>query len=272
MSRVAPCRMAPRAGAALLALACAAQTSAYIDVRQVGWDQRLGAQVPLGLQFRDEAARPVRLGDYFGSQPVVLVLSYFSCPELCPQVLHGVQESLQRTGLTPGADYELLAVSIDPRDTPSAARDQKAKLLSTPSARATEATASSIHLLTASNGAGAALARAVGFRYLYDTRHQQFAHPAGFLIASPGGAISRYFFGIRYPALQIRTAVVEAGHGRISALADQILLLCYHFDPTTGRYTLAVINTLRVLGIVALLSGAAGLWYLTRPPAQKQRP
>jgi protein SCO1/2 len=231
---------------------------ASVDVRQVSWEQRPGAHIPLELQFRDESTRPVTLRDYFGRAPVVLVLVYFSCPELCPEVLHGVSESLRATGLSPGRDYQLLAVSIDPRDTPERARAEKTKLLSDTTARA------DAHFLTTSGESAAVLARSIGMHYVYDREHGQFAHAAGFLVIDPSGAISRYFFGVRYPPPAVRSALIGARQGRIASMADQLLLLCYHFDPTTGRYSLAIMTVLRIVAAAALL-GAAVAWWRSGP-------
>jgi len=242
--------------AALVLLVIATTVQARIDRREVSWDQRPGAQLPLQLQFRDEQDRTVRLGNYFGRRPVVLVLMYFSCPELCPLVLQGTQESLRNTGLVSGRDYELLAVSIDPRDTPAHARAEKAHLMGA------SAMAGAVHFLTSPNNSAAELVRVIGFHYAYDAEHGQFAHPAGFLIASPHGQISRYFFGVRYPSADVRADLIIAAHGQIAALADRVLMLCYHFDPTLGRHSLAIMDILRVLGAAALLVVGLGWWRL----------
>jgi protein SCO1 len=229
---------------------------AFVDTRDVRWDQHPGAQLPLRLRFRDEANHAVALSDYFGSRPVVLVLAYFSCPELCPQVLHGVKESVRNTGLVPGQDYSIIAVSIDPRDTPVQARAERAQLVGVAPMQ------SATHFLTAADDSAATLAHIVGLHYAYDSEHGQFAHAAGFIIADPHGQISRYFFGVRYPAPQVRAALIDAGHGRIAALADQLRLLCYHFDPTQGRYDLAVLNVLRIVGAVVVFVGLFAWWRL----------
>jgi protein SCO1/2 len=250
-------RTAGRVLLAVLLLLLVGPLTARIDTRAVGWDQHPGAHLPLQLRFRDETNRVVALGDYFGRTPVVLVMMYFSCPELCPMVLHGVQESLQNTGLAAGRDYALLTVSIDPRDTPSRAAQESAQMLrDSPVRRAA-------HFLTAADGSASALAGTLGFRYVYDPEHGQFAHAAGFVILNPRGEISRYFFGVRYPTGPVRTALIDAGHGRVAAFADQFLLLCYHFDPTLGRYSLAIVNVLRVMGILAVLLGVLAWWHLS---------
>jgi protein SCO1/2 len=244
---------------AICVLLLAAPLQAYVDTRDVKWDQHPGAQLPLALQFRDEESHAVTLGNYLGARPIVLVLVYFSCPQLCPEVLHGVKESLQNTGLLPGRDYALLAVSIDPRDTPAQARAEKAQLLGTSPLQP------AAHFLTAGNNSAAELARVVGLHYVYDAEHGQFAHAAGLLIVNPRGQISRYLFGVRYPPAQVRTALLDAGNGRIGTLADQLRLLCYHFDPTQGRYSLAVMDVLRVGGAAAVLIGLLSWWCLAAP-------
>jgi protein SCO1/2 len=118
----------------------------------------------------------------------------------------------------------------------------------------------SMHFLTAADGAAAALARSIGFRYVYDQEHGQFAHAAGFVIVDRRGVVCRYFLGVRYPTAQVRAAVVDAGRGRVAAFANQLLLLCYHFDPTQGRYSLAIVNVLRTIGVATVLIGVLAWW------------
>jgi len=249
--------------AAVVLLFCSTPDRAFINVSQVGWEQHPGRQLPLQLGFQDETGRPVTLRDYFGRTPVVLVLAYFSCPQLCPEVLHGVAEVLGRTGLTPGRDYGLLAVSIDPRDTPQRSQDERMHLLSAPALRR------QAHFLTTSTSAAGTLARSVGFRYVYDSEHGQFAHPAGFLVVTPGGQISRYFFGVRYDSSQLRAALGESASGHIGSFARQLLLLCYHFDPTQGRYSEAILLGLRVVVITALLGATLIGWRRLRLPGRR---
>jgi len=251
---------------AILLLGLSGSVHASVDRRTVTWDQHPGAHLPLQLHFTDEAGRQVTLADYFGRTPVVLVLTYFSCPELCPMVLQGVGQALRSTGLVAGRDYALLAVSIDPRDTPAQARHEKSALATSIPLLSTA------HFLTAADRSAASLAAALGFHYAYDAEHGQFAHPAGFVIIDRRGDINHYFFGIRYAAPQVRTAVLAASRGAAATLADQLLLLCYHFDPTQGRYTLAIINVLRAVGIVAVLLGALGWWRLQSSRVARDKP
>ncbi|HJW25195.1 MAG TPA: SCO family protein [Rhodocyclaceae bacterium] len=216
--------------------------------------QRLAAPLPLDLPLRDEAGRPVRLGDYFGRAPVVLVLGYFECPNLCSTVLDGVLEGLGRTGL-PGSAYRLLAVSIDPREGPREAGRRAV-------AYRTLLAGGEAHFLTGAAGATGRLAGSAGFPYAWDREHGQYMHPAGFLVAAPGGRISRYFLGVRFAPRDLRLALVEAAAGRTGSLQDRLLLLCSHFEPRTGRYTVAVMAVVRAVCLI--VAAALGLWIWRR--------
>ena len=246
-----------RLAIALVLLCLAVPLQARVDTRAVGWDEHPGVQLPLQLRFRDESNRPVTLGQYFGRTPVVLVLTYFSCPELCPMVLQGVEETLQGTGLDAGRDFQVLAVSIDPHDTPAHARQKKTEMLKSKHLQ------QAAHFLTAPDTSAAVLAHTLGFRYAYDAEHGQFAHAAGFIIVNARGEVSQYVFGIRYPTEAVRSSLLNAGRGRVATYARQLFLLCYHFDPTLGRYDLALLTVMRVLGVLAVLLGLAGAWYLS---------
>lgn len=215
--------------------------------------QKPDAPLPLQLALSDEAGRPVRLGDYFGAAPVVLVPGYFQCPNLCSTLLDGVLESLARADL-PGSAYRLLAVSIDPREGPAAARRKLAayRRLLAPDLAA--------HFLTGPDTGR--LAASLGFPYAWDGEQGQYRHPAGFVVATPDGRISRYFLGVRFPPRDLRRALVEAAAGRTGSLADRLLLLCSHYDPRTGRYSAAVMAVVRAV-CVGLAAGL-GLWVWRR--------
>lgn len=214
------------------------------------WDQRLGAPLPLDLTFADETGRSVTLADYFDSVPVVIVFAYFHCSRLCPEVFAGVHEGLREARLIPNRDYRLLGVSIDPNDTPMAA-EQHVTLV---------AAQAGAHLLTSQTGSGPQLARAAGFAYSPTPDPSQFAHPAGFLIATPRGAISRYFFGVRYTPDEIRAALDAARDDRTGSLADRLLMLCSGLDlPHAGR-SAWILNTLRILVIATLIALAVIAW------------
>jgi protein SCO1/2 len=226
-------------------------------LREVGIDQRLDQQVPLDLPFRDEEGRAVRLGDYFGRRPVVLALVYYECPMLCTQVLNGLVSALGVVTLDAGRDFDVVAVSFDPGEGPGLA---KAKKQSYVERYARPGTEGGWHFLTGESESIERLTRAVGFRYVYDRKLDQFAHGAAITLLTPSGVISRYFYGIEYPPRDVRLGLVEASANRVGSLADQILLLCYHYDPATGRYGFVALTVVRVGGILTV--AAFGLFLL----------
>ena len=225
-------------------------------LRRISYDQNLGAQLPLDLKFRDDAGQSVLLQDYFQvGRPVILILGYYGCPMLCGAVLHGATSCLKLIPLTAGTDFDVVMVSIDPNETPELAAQKKAEYLKEYKRPGAE---NGWHFLTGDAAAVKALADSAGFRYMYDEHSRQYAHPSGILIATPKGQISRYFLGIDYPARDLRLSLVEASHESIGTVADQILLLCYRYDPTTGRYGFVIINAIRIGG--ALTVGALALF------------
>jgi protein SCO1/2 len=220
-------------------------------LRQVGFDQRLNERVPLDVALVDEDGKAVRLGDYFGAKPVVLAFVYFDCPMLCTQVLNATASALNIMSLDAGADYEMVAVSFDPRETPVQARARKATTLER---YHRERAAAGWHFLTGSQGAIDRLTAAAGFRYAWDDETGQFAHPAGVVVLTPDGRLARYLFGIEYGPRDLRLAIVEASEGRIGSPVDALLLYCYHYDPMTGRYGFVVMRALRVAGAATVLA------------------
>jgi len=223
-------------------------------LRDVGLDQRLNEQLPLDLTFHDEDGRTVRLADYFADLPVILSLNYFDCPMLCPLVLNDVLRAARAIPLGLGSDYRILTVSIDPHDTPAQAAAKRQWYVE----QYARGTTDGWHFLTGEVGAIDALARAVGFRYLLDPKSGQFAHTAGIMVLTPDGRLARYFYGVEYSPRDLRLALVEASHGRIGSLADQILLFCFHYDEASGRYSFFVLNAIRAGGIATVLA-LAGL-------------
>ena len=217
---------------------------------KVGIDQRIGEQLPLDLTFRDETGRDVRLGEFFGTRPVVLALAYYECPMLCTQVLNGMTGSLKTLSFDAGKDYDVVVVSIDPRDGYRMAAAKKATYVEQ---YGRPATAAGWHFLTGTDASIKPLANALGFRYAYDANLKQYAHGAAIYVATPKGVVSRYLLGIDYAPRDLRLALVEASSNRLGSVTDQVLLLCYHYDPTTGQYGAAVINAIRV-GFIATVA------------------
>jgi protein SCO1/2 len=220
--------------------------------QRLGFDQRVGRQVPADLVFRDETGRAVRIGDYFGKRPVVLDLVYFGCPMLCPLNLEGLARSLKGMSFDAGQEFEVVVVSFDPRETPPMAAAAKREALAR---YGRPETAGGWHFLTGGAEPIRRLTQAVGFRYFYDGQARQFAHAAGIVLLTPRGVAARYLYGIEFPPRNVRLGLVEAAGNRIGSPVDQVLLYCFHYDPVQGRYSAAA---LRIVRLCALL-GAAGL-------------
>jgi len=220
-------------------------------LREIGFDQNIDQRVPLDTSFRDEAGRTVRLGDFFGTRPVVLVFAYYDCPMLCTQVINGLSSALGVMSLNPGKDFEIVTVSFNPRDTPASATAKKASYLER--YRRTGA-AEGWHFLTGDQPDIVRLTKAAGFRYVWDEETKQFAHPSGVIVLTPDGRLSKYLFGIEYGPRDLRLAIVEASDGKVGTPVDSLLLYCYHYDPMTGRYGLVIMRTMRLAGIATVLA------------------
>jgi len=227
------------------------KTVAPPGLEGVGIDQRLNEQVPLQLTFKDEQGKAVKLGDYFhDGRPVILNLVYFQCPMLCTEVLNGLTSALKVIKFVPGDQFEIVTLSIDPRETPQLAANKKEmylKKLGNPEA------GKGWHFLTGEQAQISELAKAVGFRYRYDAKLDQFAHAAGIVLITPDGKISQYYYGVEYSAKDMRLGIVEASHNKIGSLADQVLLYCYHYDPRTGKYGATITNIIRLAGLTTVI-------------------
>jgi protein SCO1/2 len=246
----------PRPGAA------ATENGLPTALREVKIEQRLNEQLPLDLEFKDEAGRTVQLGAYFNkSKPVILSLVFYKCPMLCNQILSGVMASLRAQTFTAGKEFDVLTVSFDPRETPEMAAEKKESYLSRYNRPGAE---QGWHFLTGDAENIRRLTEAVGFHYNYDEKTNQFAHASGIMLLTPEGKLSRYFYGIEYSPRDLRLGLVEASDNRIGSTVDQLLLYCYHYDPTTGRYGPAVINIMRLGGIITVLGVGALLLVLRR--------
>jgi protein SCO1/2 len=220
-------------------------------LRAIGFDQKIGEAIPLDLVFRDERGASVRLADYFGKRPVVLVFAYYSCPMLCTLVVSGLASALDVLSLQPGGDFEIVTVSFNPADTPASAAAKKAGYLERYKKSGAEG---AWHFLTGDPPSIERLTTAAGFRYAWDADTKQFAHPSGVIVLTPDGRLARYLFGIEYGPRDLRYAIVEASEGRVGNAADALLLYCYHYDPMTGRYGFVVMRALRLAGAATVLA------------------
>ncbi|MCC7243659.1 MAG: SCO family protein [Acidobacteria bacterium] len=220
-------------------------------LQNVEFVQRLGETLPLDLRFKDEDGRDVALAEYFSRRPVVLAFVYYECPMLCSQVLNGITSALSALDESAGSDYEVVTVSFDPRDTPVAAAAKKKSYVDRYGRPASE---QGFHFLTGSEASVRALADAAGFKYAWDDETQQFAHASGFVVATPDGTLSRYFFGIEYAPRDLKFALIESSAGRVGSLVDQVLLYCYHYDPKTGSYSFVAMKAIQLGGALTLLA------------------
>jgi protein SCO1/2 len=230
-------------------------------IEGVTLEQKLDTQLPLDLEFRDETGKKVKLGDYFGDKPVIVNLVYFRCPMLCTQVLNGLLRSMQGVKFTLGEDYHVVSVSIDPRETPDMAAAKKKQYAGNYRRPGAE---QGWHFLTGDQQSIEKLADAVGFRYRYDELSDQYAHASGIMVATPQGRLSRYFYGIEYHPNDLRLGLVESSQNKIGSPVDQLLLLCFHYDPRTGKYGLVISRVLQIAGTATALGLGSFLWSMYR--------
>jgi protein SCO1/2 len=230
-------------------------------LKDVGIDQRLNDEIPLDLAFRDEHGKTVELAQFFGSKPVILTLVYYNCPMLCTQVLNGLDRTLKQIPMEIGKDFTVVTVSIDPTERPVLAEAKQAMyagMYGRPGA------AEGWHFLTGDEPQIKQLARAVGFRYAYDSESKQYAHASVIMMLTPEGRLSRYFYGIQYPERDMRLGLEEASQGKISSPVDSILLFCYHYDPHTGKYGLLISRVIQLAGLLTVVIGGIFLFVMFR--------
>jgi len=238
-------------------------------LKEIGIDQKLNGQLPLDLVFRNEQGEQVKLGDYFGKKPVVISLVYYECPMLCNQVLNGMISSFKVMAFAPGQEFDVVTVSFDSRETPGqAAKKKKTYVGYLPEAKRAGANAG-WHFLTGDDANIHALTDAIGFRFRFDEATNQFAHASAIYVTTPQGRLARYFYGIEYAPRDLRLGLIEASENKIGSPMDQILLYCYHYDPTTGKYGAAVINLIRLGGVLTLVAVACLFLFMRRRNAQR---
>src|SRR5437667_9671426 len=231
-------------------------------LQNVGFEPPLNGPMPLDLPFRDETGRSVQLRDYFGRQkPVVLAFVYYGCPMLCDQVEQGVVGVLRMLSFNPGRDYEVVFVSFDSRETPQMAAEKKKKALARFRRPETD---SGWHFLTGSQESIDAATKAANFRFSFDAKSSLFAHASGVMLLTSDGRISRYFYGVEYPGRDMRLHLVDASAGRIGTPIDHVLLYCYHYDPSSARYSASILKIIRLVGVLTILFLAGGILIFRR--------
>jgi protein SCO1 len=261
---------------ALLSAPVFAQVSSYGDkqsgenagdqlpqvLQKVGVSQHLNQQLPLDAAFVDESGKPVKLGDYFGKHPAILSLVYYTCPMLCSEELNGLTSSLEMVKLTPGKDFDVVIVSIDPSDTPEQAAKSKAlyvKRYGKPE------TAGGWHFLTGQRPAIDAVTNAVGFGYVRvpgpDGKLSQFAHASAIELVTPEGKLAQYYLGVEYSPRDILLGLIDASGNKIGSPVANILTYCYHYDPQTNRHSLIIARVVQLGGMVTV-AGLGGFMFL----------
>lgn len=219
-------------------------------LRKVAFAQHLDAQLPLDTPLRDEQGRDVKFGDFFNKKkPVVVLFVYYECPMLCTLELNGLVRNLRALTMSAGNEFDIVTVSIDPTETPALARAKKAGYLRRYGRPGAE---KGWHFLTGAEPNIRRLADTVGFTYVYDPKSKQYAHPAGLVVATPSGRLSRYIYGVDFPANNLRWSLIDASSGKVGTPVDRLLLMCFHYDPSTGRYNFAVMSTVRAAGVLTV--------------------
>lgn len=237
------------------------------ELQGIGIDEKLGQAIDLSLPFIDDTGNPVTLGQYFtGHKPVLLTMVYYNCPSLCNFHLNGVNEALKGIKWTPGQEFELVAVSMDPTETAEVAGPKKAAYVK---AYGRPESINGWHFLTGSESNIKALAKQIGFNYRWDEATSQYAHASAATIVTAGGVISRYVHGIQPEIKDMRLALLEASGGKIGSVVDKIVMFCFQFDPKKSKYTLYAWNIMRIGATITLLLVAIILipaWVRQRTP------
>jgi protein SCO1/2 len=230
-------------------------------LKNVGFEPPLNAHLPLDLPFRDETGQTVQLREYFAQKPVLLAFVYYGCPMLCNQLEQGVVGSLRMLSFNPGRDYEVVFVSFDPRESPDMAAQKKESAMT--HFRRPE-TAGGWHFLTGAKDSIDSLTQAANFRYSFDEKSGLFAHASGIMLLTPDGRISRYFYGVEFPARDVRLGLVDASAGKIGTPVDRALLFCYQYDPTSARYSASILKIIRMAGVLTIVCMVAGFLIFRR--------
>lgn len=238
-------------------------------LKKVNFEQHLEAQLPMDATFRDDKGREVKLGDYFGGdKPVILTFVYYDCPMLCTLILNGLAKALAVLEFDPGREYEVVAISINPKETPDQAAQAK---LATVKRFGRQETEPGWHFLVGNEEQIDRVAQVAGYSYEFLPETGEYAHASGIVVVMPGGKIAQYYFGIEYSPKDIRLALVEASQQKIGGVIDQVLLYCYRYDPTQGKYTAAVLRIMRVVGGLFVAGLLLLLWLAFRRDRRVER-
>jgi protein SCO1 len=237
-------------------------------VSQVGFDQKLGVQLPMDLRFRDDQGREIRLAELFGRRPVILAPVYFRCPLLCNQLLNGLTRSLKPVSLGTGKDFDVVAFSIAADETPELAGLKKKAYLEQYGRPGSE---TGWHFLTGDEASITGLAESIGFRYTFNPVTKLYAHAAGVVIVTPDGHVARYFYGIDFPPKELESELGRAKDGRIGTPIGRLLLLCYDYDAATGKYTLSILRLTRILGSATAVALAGFMFVMFRREGRQRR-
>jgi protein SCO1/2 len=226
------------------------QTAKKSLLDKVGFDQNLNAQLPLNTSFIDASGNRVKLQEYFVKSPVILLFGYYTCKNLCSTVFESLIRTMNDVSLRSGSDYQVVNISINPKETPADARKREHEFRTRFVGANSE---KGWHLLTGRKNNIRRIADAAGFRYTYDPKQKEYLHASGIMIVTPDGKISKYFYGIGYQPRDVRLGLVDASQNQIGTPVDQLLLRCFHYDPTTGKYSLVIVEVMRLLGIATML-------------------
>lgn len=222
------------------------------ELQNIGVDEKLGTTIPLGLVFQDEDGKEVKLQEFFkNGKPVILTLIYYGCPNLCGFLLNGFVDSLKEFPWTPGKEFNVLTVSIDPTENPELAKQKKDSILKM---YGREVSDSSWRFLTSTGDNASKLSSSVGFKYRYDEAEKQYAHSAAIFVLTPDGKVSRYLYGIQFPVRDLKFSLIEASQGKMGSVVDKLLMFCYHYDPKGKKYALMATNLMKVAAGVTVFS------------------
>lgn len=232
-------------------------------LKEVGIEQKLNEQIPLDAEFKNEEGQTIKLGEYFGKKPVVLALVYYECPMLCSEVLNGLTGSIKGLNFNVGKEFDVLAISFDARenDKPGLTKSKKESYVKR---YGREESAAGWHFLTGTQDSIDKLTKAVGFNYVWDEQTKQFAHAGAIMVLTPEGKLSKYLYGVDYAPKDVKLAIMESSESKIGSPVDQMMLYCFHYDPATGKYGLAVMNVIRVGGVLTLLGLGAMIFVFWR--------